>query len=302
MFGFGIKETTTTTGTGTLTLSAVTGFPRVSDEFYDGQPLNYSIIDGTGKPVENGFGSYVASNTITRDYCYGKFVSGTWTPNPATKVNLGTDNTNSPWIVIITPATQMLSPVIPTVAAGAANRSVFGFPYAETANSFALIANAPIATCGYFGVGAAIASIMVTVQTAAGSVSDRIQVGLYPVMSNGTAGNLWARSGDILPNSTGQKISSLNGGNKLLPPGWYFVVLCSNVTPSVSAANAGGEQSIPHNTPLGGTSTSNRQRNTTAKFAALSGGWTALPTSLGAITGFDSTSSTFPPVAAVVPA
>src|SRR5579859_7989113 len=99
MFANWSKETTATTGTGTLSLSAVTGFPRFADNFSDGQPCSYAVLDSTGAPVEAGIGHYVASNQLARDYVEGKYVGSTLSKAGATAANLGTDNTNSPWSV-----------------------------------------------------------------------------------------------------------------------------------------------------------------------------------------------------------
>lgn len=65
MLDIGIKETTTTSGTGAVTLAAVTGFARVSDAFSVGDPVAYTLINGSN--YECGIGTVGAGNTLSRD-------------------------------------------------------------------------------------------------------------------------------------------------------------------------------------------------------------------------------------------
>ena len=62
-----VKDTTTTTGTGTITVSgtAPTGFQTFSARFAIGDSLYY-VISG-GAEWETGYGTYTASNQISRD-------------------------------------------------------------------------------------------------------------------------------------------------------------------------------------------------------------------------------------------
>lgn len=67
-----VQETSTTTGTGDFTLAgAVTGFRAFSAVCSVGDSLYYDIegVDGSGVPTgewERGWGTYSASNTLTR--------------------------------------------------------------------------------------------------------------------------------------------------------------------------------------------------------------------------------------------
>jgi hypothetical protein len=67
-----VVETTTTTGTGAITLAgAVTGYRAFSSKMSVGDTCFYTIeaIDGSGNPTgewETGFGTYSATNTLTR--------------------------------------------------------------------------------------------------------------------------------------------------------------------------------------------------------------------------------------------
>lgn len=85
-----VKQQTATTGTGTITLgSAVSGFIRFQDDtrLSDGSQVYYTIEDGTSR--ERGIGTYTAlGTTLSRDVIHATLVSGTYTENPGSGLNL----------------------------------------------------------------------------------------------------------------------------------------------------------------------------------------------------------------------
>ena len=296
MFANWSKESTTSSGTGTLALSAVSGFPRFADNFSDGQPCDYAILDSTGAPVECGIGHYVASNQLARDYVEGKYVGSTLSKVGATAANLGTDNTNSPWTVIATPLAQAIAPTIPAINAISSSRILVPFPYAATANTHSLTANTPHCIIAMIDVGHEIFGLGIEVTTLASG--NRIQVGIYPVKADGSIGPLFGRTGDLSPSSTGIKTAQWSGGaNLFVPPGWYLFAICSDVNPTLRANGAGSISALPRVTPLGCTG------STPYGFcsaSALTSGWTALSSSIGTLSGATAITADFPVVPFVV--
>lgn len=290
MFGNWVKETTATIGAGTLALSAVANFPRFAEVFKDGQTVQYAILDSQGNPVEAGLGRYVSANQLNRDYPQVKYVGGALVAPAGTAVNLGTDNTNTPWTVIATPVAQGIVPTLPGMLSSPGGpKMITPRGYDEPfSNTKTLTANTPVVLAGRFDIAREITAIGVLINTAAGIASDRIQVGLYPVKPDGSAGSLFCRSGDIAPNTTGLKSASVVGGNILVPSGWYYIAIASNVAPTLAAFNAGGNV-MTEPTPLGWASSG--KPITDATTAALSAGWTALPNALPAFNGFNDIST-----------
>lgn len=64
-----IKDTTTTTGTGTITVSGTppSGFQTFSARYAVGDSIYYVISGQSSSEWETGYGTYTASNQISRD-------------------------------------------------------------------------------------------------------------------------------------------------------------------------------------------------------------------------------------------
>ena len=84
-----VKQTVSgTPGTGDITLStAVAGYIGLQGNVVDGAAIKYVITDGTD--LERGVGIYTASGTtLTRAWVQAKIVSGVYSENPGTGLNL----------------------------------------------------------------------------------------------------------------------------------------------------------------------------------------------------------------------
>ena len=295
------KETTTTTGTGTLTLSSVTGFPRFGNHFIDGQPCSYSILDGTGAPVEAGIGHYVASNQLARDYATSTYIGTTLTEPAGTNANLGTDNTNTPWTVIATPVAQSLLPAQPGFVAAAPNKWIVAPNYVAPAGGAAqtMTANTPWVTAFYMEYGREIGYFGVNVTTAAGTSANKITMGLYPLRGDGSIAPALAISAAVDPSSTGFKTAAqAAGGNFLAPPGCYLAAIASDATVAISAYAAGAAQDFLGPSPFG----LNSSFGSIGRFSATAVTAGQLVASLGTLSGAQAIGSTFPPMIILVAA
>ncbi|HUN49985.1 MAG TPA: hypothetical protein VMU42_02660 [Candidatus Sulfotelmatobacter sp.] len=295
------KETTTTTGTGTLALSAVTGFPRFANHFIDGQPCSYAILDSTGAPVEAGIGHYVASNQIARDYATSTYIAGTLSEPASAFANLGTDNTNSPWTVIASPIGQSLLPAQPGFVSAAPNKYLVAPNYVNPGGGSAqtMVANTPWVTTFYMEYGREIAAFGVNVTTAAGTSSNKITIGLYPLRGDGSIAPALAISAAIDPSSTGFKTAGpASGGNFLVPPGWYLAAIASDVTCAISAFTAGAGQDFLGPSPFG----INSSLQSIGRMLASTVTAGQLVSSLGTLSSPASINATFPPLIVLVAA
>ncbi|HQR20111.1 MAG TPA: hypothetical protein PKV98_04550 [Burkholderiaceae bacterium] len=241
MLGYGVKETTTTTGTGTLTLSSVSGYPRFSQAFAVGALVEYSILNSAGEPLEMGIGTVAASNTLARTFPMVTFSGGTYSNNAPSALSLSAGT----YTVICTGSPASRFPFIPGFYASGNKMTnsahmitANGLTCAMTTNRlfvhpFLHVTNRPFA-----GIGC-------RVSTGAGTSGT---LGLYSCGTDGLPGDL-LQSGTINTASSG--IVRTISFSAWYPPGWYFMALVCDNTPSINQCST-----VPASaTPLGMDST-----------------------------------------------
>lgn len=267
-----IRETTTG-GSGALTTSAVTNYRRFTDAFAVGQPFLYAAVDPTtGTPIERGMAKMTAVGTMSRLYVMGYNSGGTFTDgNTAQNLPSGTR--------LICTALSEGGGVssFPAFHPLATNKIKCPYPYILSANTAALGTNTPLAIAVRIDAMKPITAFGVEVTTAAGTGSDRLQVGVYAMNDDGSIGDLVMRSGDMLVNSTGQKTASTSGGSRLIPPGWYYMVLLCSINPTLRACITGN---LSETSPLGHNN--GGPNHSAISCTAVGSGWTVMPTNVTA--------------------
>lgn len=276
-----VRATTTTTGTGNLTTAAVSGYADPGAVLALGHRFPYHILDdSTGQPIESGIGYMSGATTLVRERILATLSGGTYSDVSPSAISLAAGTKR----VILALEAGTGSPALPMVQQSYGSPIVLPEGLALTTGSGGtrtLVANTPVASCLRWPGALRISELVCQVWTAAGAGTDRIQVGIYAVKGDGLPGDLICRSGDILPNSTGQKTSALSGGSIRLPPGFYWFVIASNVAPVVNCYSAGAPAHGWVATPMGSmTGTNWGFRNGGLLCSALGGGWTALPATL----------------------
>lgn len=278
-----IIQTTTTTGTGDLTLSAVSGFSAFADQFVVGQPFYYEILqDADGKPVEVGIGKLIDATTLQRVSVMQTMSGGVLTNAGATAVNLAAGTYR---VICAIPMQAGIVSAPPGANSLAAQRAGIPAPFITAVNTRAMVANTAHCVAARIEAGKGVSALGVQVTTAAGTASDKVRIGLYPIMPDGSAGPLVAESGDLRCDTTGVKSASLVDGKTNIPPGWYYIAFLCSVAPTLCA----GTHLIAA-TPLGVLDIG--QPYTYATCAAVSSGWIAMPASLPAISSL--TAGQFP--------
>lgn len=296
MLGNWISQTTTTTGTGALTLAAVTGYPTFAAQFVLGQRFEYMLLNDDGTPLEAGIGYLASTTSLVREFVKATYSAGTYNDNGATAVALGAGSKR----VICAVEAGNVRPGLSAVQTAFGANITFPDGLQLSSNGKTLGANTPIASCLFWPGGKPITGLAVSVSTAAGSGADRIQAGLYSVLPSGLPGDLICRSGDMLPNTTGNKVGSLVGGNRRLPAGWYWWVVASSINPVVLAYNGGNLAHGAIATPMGTAPAYGwNARNSMFQAAALASGWTALPQTITLAYASSVTSDFAPTVGAI---
>lgn len=281
MIAHGIKETTATTGTGDITLSAVTGFLRFSNWFSDQALVNYTIMsgsDGSGGILEWGIGTITtATNVLARSVVLGTLSSGTLnTTNPTALSLTGTN------LVL---CSQFASGSIPNSGAFATNNSSSGgvVPYPHripgSAATVVIVADRLYLIPFVMPSPKRLTAVKFRVS---GSGSGNMQMGIYAVKSDGNPGKLITSSGDVAVSTSGVHTWTLSTP-VILPEDWYCMgIAFKGTTPSVNSSQSGASAAYDVTNPFNTDSTV--VQPIAHKYAALSGGWTALsdpaPTSL----------------------
>lgn len=289
------SATTTTTGTGSLTLASASGWPTPAAVVGTGRQFRYAILDdATGAPLASGIGTMADATTLTRGAIETTFSAGTYTQGGSVlSLAAGTKR------VIVTALAEDLMPALPGVQGSFGSRIVAPDGLSLSGNTKTLSANVAYLSCLRWSCARPITALSCNVTTLAGTGTDRIQLGIYACKSDGTLGDLIARTGDIAPNTTGYKTASLAGGNIVLPSGWYWWAIASNVAPAVRAYDGGANRTGVLATPMGHASSDVSLRY--GFFApSITGGWSALPSTI-TLSGPVSVSADFAPqVGAVV--
>lgn len=296
-----VRATTTTTGTGNLTTAAVSGYADPGAVLALGHRFPYHILDdSTGQPIEAGIGYMSGATTLVRERVLATLSGGTYSDVSPSAISLAAGTKR----VILALEAGTDSPALPMVQQSYASSIVLPEGLSLTTGSGGtrtLVANTPVGSCLRWPGALRISELVCQVWTAAGAGTDRIQLGIYATKGDGLPGDLICRSGDILPNSTGQKTSAINGGSIRLPPGFYWFMICSNVAPVVNGYQGGSPAHGTLPTPMGNmTGTNWAFRNTGLVCSALGGGWTALPATLTPSSMLGLTSDLMPLIGAKV--
>jgi hypothetical protein len=280
-----VYQKTTTTGTGDLTLTTVSGFSKFSDQFVIGQPFYYEILkDADGTPVEVGIGKLTNSTTLQRVTVMQTMSGGVLTNTGATAVDLAAGTYR---VICSIPMQAGIGIAPPGANSLAANRGGLPYPLVPNVNSRALTANTMHVVAGRVDAGKGISALGAHVTTAAGTSSDVLRIGLYPVMPDGSAGPLVAESGDLRCDTTGVKSASVVDGKTNIPPGWYYFGMLCSAAPSLRAGNTTTFAQVG---PLGMLDAGAPYVYATC--AAVSAGWTSMPSSMPTISSL--TQAQFP--------
>lgn len=264
MFGNWCKETTTTTGTGTLTLSAVSGFPRISQAFPVGERVSYALLNSSGEPIECGIGTVGASNTLERTIPRWTFSGGTLTLANAAAISLSGTIT-----VIAAAIAGSFAPTLPAVSSAASQRLIgSNHQSASGADAKALgNTNTVFYVPFLLEAGCDVDAFVINV-TSQGA--GNVRIGLYNVGANGLPGNKIIESADVSVATTGVKTGTFT--RRYLPPGWYYIAIASKaIAVSVRSYTAAG---MLRSGPFGWNSFDGQIIFATE---TLSGGWTDLP-------------------------
>lgn len=238
MLGYGIKETTSTTGTGTLTLSAVSGFPRFSDVFSVGETVEYSLLDSNGQPLESGFGTIGAANTLVRARPTAAISAGTYNDVTAAAVSLSGTTT-----VICTGTTSAFATAIPNIntvimTSGQPPQRVVMDTRVNmsSASSTGLTMAANTLYLSTFKLDFDVVAKGIALRIGTGVAGKSIIAGIYQSDHRGYPAKLIGQTA-----STAAATSSVNwsasftGGNVKLIPGYYVIGIVSDGTPAIGA-------------------------------------------------------------------
>lgn len=238
MLGYGIKETTSTTGTGTLTLSAVSGFPRFSDVFSVGETVEYSLLDSNGQPLESGFGTIGAANTLVRARPTTAISAGTYDDVTAAAVSLSGTTT-----VICTGTTSAFATAIPnintviTTSGQPPQRVVMDTRVnMNSASSNGLTMAANTLYLSTFKLDFDVVATGITLRIGTGVAGKSIIAGIYQLDHRGYPAKLIGHTASTAAATSGVNWSaSFTGGNVKLIPGHYVIGIASDGTPAIGA-------------------------------------------------------------------
>ncbi len=238
-----VKCTTTTTGTGDLTLTPVSGFPSFADVFSIGQIVAYSIVNGSGEPVEEGIGSYSAADTLTRTYPCATYSGGVYDSSAPSTISLSGTYT------VIASSVRGMAPTLPRMNTGAAARYWFTPSLVmSSAAARSLYVGNLYAEPVYFNAASPVDALALNVTTSGAAAIARI--GIYSVGVDGKPGKLIKESGDLDCSSTGVKVSTFTAIS--LTPGWYYLCVAVKGAPvGVRCFAAGNASNAAAPTPLG---------------------------------------------------
>lgn len=286
-----VKHTASAPGTGPATLTNVTGLASLSDQVALGQPFLYEFLDpSTGNPLEGGIGSLSSSNVLSRDYVTNAMVGGVYS-TANTPVNLAAAS----YTVVCSALKQLGMNAFGACHPSAAFRCFIPSPYVPAANTKALIANTPFALPVKIETLRGVASLGVEITTPGGTSANKIRVGIYACMSDGSIGPKLYECGDIDPSTTGMKSASVVGGVNSTANGWAYAVFLSDVGVTIHAGNTSHSQG----SPLGMTTATNINGRSTC--VAVAAGWTTMPATVTHST-FGTLNAEVPPLLFVYPA
>lgn len=250
MLAFGVRESVSSPGTvstgGTMTLVAVTGYPRLQNvpAYWSGSatrsPFAFSVVDSSGLPLAHGLGRLTAAATLTVDRWLQSFVSSTYADASLSSVALGA----SPVFVLGAAGPWSARACMATLnAETTANPSTFGRRRVSghigaLGSSYALSANTLYFAPYRSEYGGEVSSIGIPITAVAAGKS--IRLGLFACDAVGKPGALLAETGALSVASTGDVSGSVT--SIAIPPGYYWIGMVSDGTPSIRSGTIGDYQ------------------------------------------------------------
>ncbi len=243
MLANNVQETTTTTGTGNITLAGASENGRTfTSQFQTNQRFTYFIDDGSGN-WESGIGYLSSSTVLVRE----KPQDGSAT----TPVNFAAGTKQ-----VFVAASNL------NVLNGSSGHSTLGasVKFSVPSNLVRLNSNMTLAADRLHFVPALITYsgpydlIGVRIVTGAGTSSNKMHLGLYDINpTTGEAGTLLFSATNIDPSVAGMISASIPTVN--VTPGWYYMGLWCDTTPSIRA----NDQNIMMHCPTQVANNSNLQ-------------------------------------------
>lgn len=242
MLANGIRQTTTTTGTGNLTLSVSGSYVPFSAKFAsgtNGDPFFYAIIrasDGVG--MEWGIGHLSDAATLVRDKILATWDGSTYNDQTPTAANLAAGTYNVECVDMS--AARPIAPVSTDATASGTYRYVMPGQYAgNPAQSIGAAANTLWMVPYRLDVAATVAGISVKVNTASTSGTlKKLRAALYRMDNAGHPGTVIAEAATSIDIGTTGLKNLLFASSVHLDPGWYFVAICTDGTPSLAGTNS----------------------------------------------------------------
>lgn len=249
MRSYAIKETTTGAGTAALNiaLTAVSGFPRFSNKYSNGDLCEYSILDNSVSPptpVESGIGTYKSTNTIDRSYPTETW-DGTTTLTDKSAVKQTLVN-GRVYQVLNAPLSNAHTPGLLAVtnANSASRRIQSAHQPAFAGSTITFVALRLYVVPFLLQSLKAPADIACRISTAA-AAGKFLHLALYRINEAGDITDRLEESGNIVADTTGIK-SYTFAATKRYPNGWYAVGAVSDGAPIVnSLGNLGNLLTTP---------------------------------------------------------
>lgn len=285
-----VKQTASAPGLGSATLVSVSGFSAMADQFAIGQPLIYEFINAAGLPIEAGIGSLTSSNVLSRDFVTNSMAGGVYS-TANTPVNL----TDSSYTVICSALKQLGTNSFGACHPSASYRCYIPSPVIYAGNTKGLTANVPFVVPVKIESLRGVASLGLEVTTLGGTSANKIRIGIYAAMPDGSVGPKLYECGDIDPSSTGAKSMPVVGGANSSVNGWAYAALLSDVTVIIHGGNSFHGQG----SPLGMANGSSPYGRITC--ATVAAGWSVMPSTL-TFSSFSALASEYPPLVYVYPA
>jgi len=227
-----VKETTSTTGTGaTITLTgAVASFVRFQDFVPVGATVTVAIKDGNNRELVEC--TLATSTTLTRTRGISKLESGTPSKNHATFLSL-----TSSAEVGIALAAEMAGGSASGLGSNTfgntiAKRVASAAPMLGSTSTFAMSANTLYLSPYRLDAGMTLAAL--TTYITSGAAGGNLAIGVWAMAVDGSPGTLLGSTTGVSTTSTGIVRGTVSQSNVHLSPGWYWVGLLSDSTPTIA--------------------------------------------------------------------
>ena len=236
MRSYAIKETTTGAGTAALNiaLTAVSGFPRFSNKYSNGDLCEYSIVDPSvspATPVEAGIGTYKSTNSIDRTYPTETWDGTNLTDKSVVKQTLVNGRV---YQVLNAPLSNAHTPGLLAVTnANSASRRIQSAHQPAFAGSTVVCVALRLYVVPFLLQSIkAPADIACRVSSAA-AAGKFLHLALYRINEAGDITDRLEESGNIVADTSGIK-SYTFAATKRYPNGWYAVGFVSDGAPTIN--------------------------------------------------------------------